>query len=119
MLFSFEDARGDQCDGCGKLINAIELKVPRCKICGQSPAVRTSRHLFLNLPELEERLNDWLVGSSARWTSNARVIARSWLKGGLQPRCITRDLKWGTPVPLKGYENKVSPHNTLVKNVSI
>ena len=58
MLFSFEDARGDQCDGCGKLINAIELKVPRCKICGQSPAVRTSRHLFLNLPELEERLND-------------------------------------------------------------
>jgi methionyl-tRNA synthetase len=56
VFSSFEDARGDQCDGCGKLINAIELKSPRCKLCSRSPAVRTSRHLFLNLPILEQRL---------------------------------------------------------------
>ena len=108
VFSSFEDARGDQCDGCGKLINAIELKSPRCKLCSRSPAVRTSRHLFLNLPVLEQRLQAWLEESSARWTNNARVIAKSWVKGGLQPRCITRDLKWGTPVPLEGYENKVN-----------
>lgn len=45
--------------------------------------------------------------SSEKWTNNARVIGKSWLKGGLQSRCITRDLKWGTPVPLQGYESKV------------
>ena len=56
---------------------------------------------------MEERLNNWLEETSINWTNNARVIAKSWLKGGLQPRCITRDLKWGTPVPMKGYESKV------------
>jgi len=106
-LCGFNDARGDQCDACGKLINAIDLKSPRCKLCSQCPTVRTSKHLFLDLPQLEQQLAAWLEKSSEKWTNNARVIAKSWLKGGLQPRCITRDLKWGTPVPLEGYESKV------------
>ena len=103
----YEDARGDQCDKCGKLINASELVNPRCKLCGKCPEIRTSNHLFLDLPKIEERLNNWLEKSSEKWSSNARVIAKSWLKGGLQPRCITRDLKWGTPVPLEGFQDKV------------
>merc|ERR1719427_1290249 len=106
-LCNYEDARGDQCDACGKLINAIDLKNPRCKLCSKSPSVRTSKHLFLDLPKVEDKLNSWIKTSSDKWTSNARIIGKSWLKGGLQPRCITRDLKWGTPVPLEGYENKV------------
>jgi len=106
-LCNYDDARGDQCDSCGKLINAIDLKAPRCKICSKSPTVKTSRHLFLDLPQVESRLGTWLEKSSEKWTNNARVIAKAWLKGGLQPRCITRDLKWGTPVPLAGYEKKV------------
>ena len=61
----------------------------------------------MELPKLEQRLTQWMESSSKNWTSNARVIANSWVKGGLQDRCITRDLKWGTKVPLKGYENKV------------
>ena len=104
---NFEDARGDQCDGCGKLINAIELKQPRCKLCNATPQVKTSKHIFINLPNVESELNTWLEESSKDWSSNARVIAKSWLRGGLQPRCITRDLKWGTPVPMEGYESKV------------
>ena len=103
----FEDARGDQCDACGKLINASELIKPRCKLCGKTPEIRTSGHIFLDLPKVEEALNSWLDKSSEKWSSNARVIAKSWLKGGLQPRCITRDLVWGTPVPLEGYKDKV------------
>ena len=103
----YEDARGDQCDGCGKLINAVDLKQPRCKICNATPQVKSSKHVFINLPNVESELNDWLEQSSQVWTKNAREIAKSWLKGGLQPRCITRDLKWGTPVPMKGYESKV------------
>lgn len=106
-LCAYPDARGDQCDKCGKLINAIELKKPRCKLCGKSPTVRTSGHIFLDLPKVEAELVKWMDESSVAWTNNARVIAKSWAKGGLLPRCITRDLKWGTPVPLKGYEDKV------------
>ncbi|KAL9967670.1 hypothetical protein ACROYT_G025951 [Oculina patagonica] len=106
---NYEDARGDQCDACGKLINAIELKKPRCKVCGGTPKVRSSKHLFLNLTKLEPSLQKWVEKSSTEgtWTSNARHITRGWIQEGLKPRCITRDLKWGTPVPLEGYTDKV------------
>lgn len=114
----FSDARGDQCDACGKLINAIELKSPRCKLCSKCPSIRTSNHLFLDLPQLEQSLELWLDKSSEKWSNNARVIAKSWLKGGLQPRCITRDLKWGTPVPLAGYESKVKYYSLIFQSNS-
>ncbi|XP_068671527.1 methionine--tRNA ligase, cytoplasmic-like isoform X2 [Montipora foliosa] len=106
---NYEDARGDQCDSCGKLINAIELKNPRCKVCGGTPQVRSSKHLFLNLTKLESSLQSWVEKSSSEgtWTPNARHITRGWIQEGLRPRCITRDLKWGTPVPLEGYTDKV------------
>ncbi|ERE90584.1 methionine--tRNA ligase, cytoplasmic isoform X1 [Cricetulus griseus] len=105
----YEEARGDQCDKCGKLINAIELKKPQCKVCRSRPVVRSSQHLFLDLPKLEKRLEDWLGKTlpGSDWTPNARFITRSWLRDGLKPRCITRDLKWGTPVPLEGFKDKV------------
>ncbi|XP_003738939.2 methionine--tRNA ligase, cytoplasmic [Galendromus occidentalis] len=105
----YEDARGDQCDKCSKLINAIELKDPRCKICKSSPTVKTSRHLFLDMPKLDSQFREWQKKSSdsGKWTQSAKVITNSWLRDGLKPRCITRDMKWGVPVPLAGYESKV------------
>lgn len=103
----YEDARGDQCDGCGKLINAIELIRPRCKVCNTSPVVRQSNQLFIDLPKIEPKLREWIDTVDSLWTSNARVITKSWLKEGLKSRCITRDLKWGIPVPLSGFESKV------------
>jgi hypothetical protein len=51
-LCGYEDARGDQCDKCGKLVNAVELKLPRCKMCRHTPVIKTSKHLFLNLPKV-------------------------------------------------------------------
>ncbi|XP_064330642.1 methionine--tRNA ligase, cytoplasmic isoform X3 [Phalacrocorax carbo] len=106
---SYEEARGDQCDKCGKLINAVELKNPQCKLCKGIPVVKPTQHLFLDLPKLEERLEPWLEQSWATgdWTANARYITRSWIRDGLKPRCITRDLRWGTPVPLDGFRDKV------------
>ncbi|XP_067629945.1 methionine--tRNA ligase, cytoplasmic [Eurosta solidaginis] len=103
----YEDARGDQCDKCGKLVNATELIRPRCKVCNTAPVLRSSDQLFLDLPKIEPKLRAWLESSDMGWTNNARVIARSWLREGLKPRCITRDLKWGIPVPLAGFEKKV------------
>lgn len=103
----YPDARGDQCDGCGKLVNAIELIHPRCKVCNTAPVIRQSNQLFLDLPKIEPKLRTWLETVESQWTHNARVITKSWLKEGLKSRCITRDLKWGIPVPLQGFEMKV------------
>ncbi|KAK7024463.1 hypothetical protein SK128_027489 [Halocaridina rubra] len=103
----YEDARGDQCDGCGKLINAVELSHPRCKLCSNPPSIKSSNHLFLDLPKAEEDLSNWLSSTSNEWSSNAKVIAETWVRDGLKSRCITRDLKWGTPVPLDGFKEKV------------
>ncbi|XJO76219.1 hypothetical protein BDV3_006775 [Batrachochytrium dendrobatidis] len=108
-LCGYEDARGDQCDSCGKLLNAIELKNPRCKLDNAAPVARDSKHLFLNLTGQQEKLTEWFKKASSEgcWSANSQTITNSWLKEGLKPRCITRDLKWGTPVPKEGYENKV------------
>nr|XP_055070067.1 methionine--tRNA ligase, cytoplasmic isoform X2 [Misgurnus anguillicaudatus] len=105
----YPEARGDQCDKCGRLINAVELRNPQCKTCKETPVIKSSKHLFLNLPKLEGELETWLDQStgSGDWTSNARQITRSWLRDGLKPRCITRDLQWGTPVPHPDYTEKV------------
>ncbi|XP_058453366.1 methionine--tRNA ligase, cytoplasmic [Malaya genurostris] len=103
----YEDARGDQCDACGKLVNAVELVRPRCKVCNTSPIIRQSSQFFLDLPKIEPKLRQWIDRVDHGWTNNARVITQSWLKEGLKSRCITRDLKWGIPVPLEGYEDKV------------
>lgn len=110
-LCQYEDARGDQCDKCGKLLNPTDLKAPRCKVCKQTPILKTSKHLFLDLPKLEPKVKEYLDKETSKpdckWTNTAKVIAQSWLREGLMARCMTRDLKWGTPVPLEGYENKV------------
>ncbi|KAJ2720167.1 methionine--tRNA ligase mes1 [Coemansia sp. Benny D115] len=105
----YDDARGDQCDSCGKLINAVELINPRCKLDNNRPVVRDSRHLFLDLDKLEPLLEKFVEQSSVegQWPDNGVAITKNWLREGLRARCITRDLKWGVPVPLAGYEDKV------------
>lgn len=108
-LCSYEDARGDQCDKCGKLINAVELKNPKCKTCSGSPIHKDSKHLFVDLVKLEPRLRKALdvLCKGEGWSSNSIAITETWLRDGVKPRCITRDLKWGTPVPLEGFTEKV------------
>lgn len=104
-----EDARGDQCDGCGSLLDPIDLKNPRCVTCGSTPEVRETKHLYINLPAISGKLEAWMdqVSKDGKWSDNAINTTRSWLKAGLNERAITRDLKWGIPVPKPGYENKV------------
>ena len=110
-ICGYDRAGGDQCDKCGNLLNATELINPVCKQGGPSHKVekRTTKHLFLNLPDQAEQLKKWVSETSVKndWSSNAINITNGWIENGLKPRCITRDLKWGTPVPLKGYEDKV------------
>lgn len=108
-LCHYEDARGDQCDKCGKLINAIELIKPRCKVCSNHPITKESNHIFIDLPKLQGKCEEFVKRSSVEggWSQNSISITNGWLKEGLKPRCITRDLKWGTPVPLEHMKDKV------------
>ncbi|CAH2083876.1 unnamed protein product [Euphydryas editha] len=103
----YPDARGDQCDACGKLINAVELLAPRCKLCAHAPCARPSEQMFLELGQLEPSLRTWIARAESGWSAPARAVTRSWLRDALRARAVTRDLKWGVPVPLPTCKDKV------------
>jgi len=105
----FHDARGDQCDACGKLLDPTELLNPRCRICSNTPVIKKATHLFIDLTKLQPELEQWTKtqAKDGLWTQNAITTTQAWLERGLEPRAITRDLTWGVPVPLKGFEHKV------------
>jgi len=101
-----ENARGDQCDECGRWLSALELEEPRCAICGGTPIIRETKHWYIELPEFAPFLKEWL-GRKTDWKDNVRRFCYGWLDEGLQKRAITRDISWGVPVPLDGAEGKV------------
>ncbi|GAB4331149.1 MAG: methionine--tRNA ligase [Dehalococcoidia bacterium] len=101
----FEEARGDQCDSCGSQLDAVELLNPRSKLTGSTPEVRQSEHFFLKLSALNEPLKEW-VGKQDHWRRNVRNVTLSMLEEGLKDRAITRDIAWGVPVPVEGFETK-------------
>ncbi len=103
----YENARGDQCENCGTLLDPTDLIDPRCAFCGTKPVIKRTKHLFLDLDKLQPEIERYVEERKEFWTENAINMTYSWLKKGLKKRCITRDLKWGIKVPLKGYENKV------------
>lgn len=94
----YEDARGDQCDECGKLLDTTELIKPRCKECGTSPEIRKTTHLFFDLKKVEPKLKEW-ISKQTHWRKQVQVFTENWIKDGLKPRAFTRDLKDGIPVP--------------------
>ena len=98
-------ARGDQCDICGHTLDPIDLVEPRCNICGDTPDFRDSEHFFLRLSAFEQPLLDW-IGEKEHWRPNVANSTRGFLQGGLKDRAISRDLTWGVPLPLEGYEEK-------------
>ncbi len=98
-------ARGDQCDECGRPINPIELVDARCRLCGTAPQFKDSEHFFLRLSAFEDRLLNW-VKQQSHWRQNVLNFTVSYLEGGLKDRAITRDIEWGIPVPVNGFERK-------------
>jgi methionyl-tRNA synthetase len=100
-----EKARGDQCDECGKLLDPQELKSVKCKICGSTPEIKTSDHLFFALSNFEAKLLDW-IKDKKHWKSSVWKFTQNWLKNGLKDRAITRDIEWGVKIPIDGFEDK-------------
>lgn len=102
------EARGDQCDSCGRTYEATELKQPRSRITGNtSLEVRDTEHFFLDLGRLQPLLKDWLQQEKSHWRSNVLNFSRTQVElETLRGRPITRDLEWGISIPLEGYEDK-------------
>jgi methionyl-tRNA synthetase len=98
-------ARGDQCDACGKPLNASDLVEPLCRICGTAPIFKDSEHFFFKLSAFSEKLKAW-VKEQKHWRQNVLNFTERYLEEGLKDRAITRDIEWGIPVPLKGFEDK-------------
>jgi methionyl-tRNA synthetase len=102
----YEFARGDQCENCATLLEPEQLINPRCKIDGTVPVFKDSDNLFLELEKLQSDLERWILGQE-HWRRQVASLALAWIKDGLRKRSITRDLKWGVPVPLEGFKDKI------------
>lgn len=107
-ICGYENARGDQCaDGCGSLLDATQLINPRSKIDGSTPELRETEHFYLDLGKLQPAIVEFLKAREHYWRPN--VIRQSLgqiLAEGLHGRPITRDLDWGIPVPVEGWDGK-------------
>ena len=101
----YERARGDQCDRCGRLLETTFLMEPYCVICGNTPTVKTTRHWYIDLSRLAEQLNAY-VRNNRQLPANAKNFSLNWIKEGLKPRAVTRDVEWGIPAPFPGAEDK-------------
>jgi methionyl-tRNA synthetase len=103
----YEKARGDQCEKCGRWLDPTDLKEPKCSICLKEPTLKDSFQYFFKLNEFEKPLRDYIESKKNKWKDNVLNFVNNWIKEGLKPRAITRDLEWGVPVPLEEAKNKV------------
>ena len=101
-----QKVRGDQCDACGKTFETGDLKDAYCVHCHSSPEIRPTEHYFLRLGALNDELLKYLEGKEW-WRPNVRSFTTNWLKDGLHDRAITRDMEWGVPIPMDGWDSKV------------
>ena len=105
-ICGFAGARGDQCDNCGNLLDALDLIEPRSKTDGSLPVVRETEHFFFNLPAFTDRLLVYLDEHANHWRPTVINFARNYINEGLRGRPVTRDIEWGVPVPLPGWDDK-------------
>jgi methionyl-tRNA synthetase len=100
-----EKARGDQCDSCGKLLEPTLLVDPYCTICKNKPTVKTTRHWYIDLSKLSEPLSEY-IKDNKQLPANVKSFSLNWIKEGLKPRAVTRDVEWGISAPFEGAEGK-------------
>jgi methionyl-tRNA synthetase len=100
-----EQARGDQCDSCGKLLEPTKLLDPYCTICHTSPIIKETEHWYFDLPKFSDELKEY-IKKNKQLPDNARKFTLNLIDEGLKPRSLTRDSEWGIPAPFPGAEHK-------------
>ncbi|MDD2270604.1 MAG: class I tRNA ligase family protein, partial [Candidatus Dojkabacteria bacterium] len=102
-----ENARGDECPECGTFLDVEDLINPRSTLSDAIPVLKETKHFYLDLKKLEPELEEWIDGSSGNWRKWVREYTKGWIKEGLKSRAVTRDMEFGVPVPVEGWEGKV------------
>ena len=102
-----EGAYGDQCEKCGATLSPDELINPKSALSGGELVKKETKHWYLPLDKYEGWLSKWILEGHKEWRPNVYGQCKSWIDGGLQPRAVSRDQKWGVPVPVEGAEGKV------------
>ncbi len=108
-ICGYADARGDQCDNCGNQLDPIDLINPHQRGSDAPVEFRETEHFFFDLPAFGEQLKDWIEQHDS-WRPNVRKYSLEYVRN-LKRRAITRDLDWGVPVPLPGWED--NPHKKI------
>lgn len=98
-------ARGDQCDMCGRLLEPTLLIDPYCVICKKKPTMKTTRHWYIDLSQFANPLIQY-ISKNKHLPANAKNFSLNWIKEGLKPRAVTRDVEWGIPAPFPEAEGK-------------
>jgi methionyl-tRNA synthetase len=96
----YENARGDQCDNCGRTLDPDQLLNPRSRISGAAPEMRDTQHFFFRLSAFSPQLLEWLR-SREGWRKHVQNYSIGWVEEGLRDRSITRDLEWGVSIPVE------------------
>ncbi|NLX08400.1 MAG: methionine--tRNA ligase [Chloroflexi bacterium] len=104
-ICGYDQARGDQCDNCGSLLDALDLINPRSKTDGSTPVVRETEHYFFDLAAFADRLHAYLAQEKGHWRDNVLKVSQNKVDD-LHGRPITRDIEWGIRIPLEGWEDK-------------
>lgn len=102
----FKNARGDQCDGCGRPLEPELLVNPVCIICHGPVYLKETRQWFFDLPKLSEKVKEYLLRGDIHLSDIARSFSLKLVEEGLKARSLTRDSKWGIPAPFEGAEGK-------------
>lgn len=101
------NARGDECPECGAFLNPTDLLDPYSTLSDAQPILKKTKHFYMNLGMLEGDISKWVRANNRRWRKWVREFTKGWIKQGLEPRAVTRDLSFGIPVPVKGWDKKV------------
>ena len=106
-LCGYASARGDQCDDCGNLLDAVQLIDPHSRSNPSDRLIRRqAEHYFLALDQFAERILEYLDAHQGWWRPNVSRFSQNFVKEGLRGRPITRDIDWGVAVPLPGWDEK-------------
>lgn len=101
------NARGDECPECGKFLKPEDLINPYSTLSDTKPVLKETEHFYLDLKKLEPQIEEWVNRTSDGWRKWVREFSKGWIREGLEPREVTRDMKFGIPVPVEGWEDKV------------
>ena len=102
----YDNAYGDQCEKCGRSLSPSDLKNPVSTLSNNKPVMKNTKNWYLPMDKLQDKIEKYL-GDKSNWKSNVMGQCNSWLREGLKPRAMTRDLDWGVKVPIENAEGKV------------